>query len=198
MTAVPDADTVINMVHHSYYNLAGHGSGDVLGQLLRLPADAYVPVDGELMPTGEVLRVAGPYDFRELRPIGAHLDRLPPVGGQVFPGGGGYDHNWCLRGLPGDPGQPGGLVPAAEAVDPASGRRLRLWSTEPGVQMYTGGYLDDTIVGKGGMRYCRYAGFTLETQKFPDSPNIAWFPPALVEAGATYRHEMLLDLAPAE
>lgn len=188
MEAVPDATTVINMVHHSYFNLAGHASGDVLGQHLRLAADFYVPVDGELLATGEILRVAGtPYDFRESTPFGAHLGRLPPVGADVFDGGGGYDHNWCLRGG-GD-----GLHRAAEIHEPGSGRRLRLWTSEPGVQVYTGGYLHDGIVGKGGSRYRQYAGFTLETQKFPDSPNFAHFPGAVVERGSTYRHRMLLE-----
>lgn len=192
MTAVPDRPTVVNMVHHSYVNLAGHDSGTVLDQHMRLAADFYVPVDGELMPTGEILAVAGtPFDFRESRPIGARLADLPPVGAEVFAAGGGYDHTWCLRGERGN-----GLVEAAEIVHPASGRRLQLSTTEPGVQMYTAGYLDTSVIGKGGRPYCQYAGFTFETQVFPDAPNLAHFPSAVVEPGETYRHEMLLDLAP--
>ena len=190
MEAVPDATTVINMVHHSYFNLAGHASGTVLDQRMRLAADHYVPVDGELLSTGEVLTVAGtPYDFRELHPIGQDLDRLPAVGADIFDGGGGWDHNWCLR----DSGDTG-LRDAAEIVDPASGRRLHLLASDPGVQMYTGGYLHDGMVGKGGNAYCQYAGFTLETQKFPDSPRFAHFPTTTVAAGQTYRNEMLLEL----
>jgi aldose 1-epimerase len=189
MEAVPDTTTVINMVHHSYFNLAGHASGDVMGQLMRLPGDFYTPVDSELLPTGEIRAVAGtPYDFRERHAIGLHLDALGPVGGDAFEGGSGWDHNWCLAGP-----DPDGLVEAAEVHDPASGRTLRVRSTEPGVQMYTGGYLDDSIVGKGGNRYRRYAGFTLETQKFPDSPRFAHFPTATVRAGERYHHEMVLD-----
>ena len=192
MIAVPDAMTVINMVHHSYFNLAGHGSGDVLAQEMRLAADHYVPVDGELLATGEILAVADtPYDFRDRHPIGRDLAATPPVGADVFQGGGGWDHDWCLRAMPGADG----LRDAAEIHDPASGRTLRLRTTEPGVQMYTGGYLHDGIVGKGGVRYRQYAGFTLETQKFPDSPRFPQFPTTTVRAGETYRHLMVVDLS---
>jgi aldose 1-epimerase len=188
---VPDAITVINMVHHSYFNLAGHASGNVLGQQMRIGGDFYVPVDGELMPTGEILAVAGtPFDFRERHAIGLHLDALGPVGVDAFEGGSGWDHNWCLRGAGAD-----GLVEAAEIHDPASGRTLRLRTTEPGLQMYIGGYLDDAIVGKGGSHYCQYAGFTLESQKFPDSPRFAHFPTTTVQAGETYHHEMVFDFS---
>ena len=145
MEAVPDATTVINMVHHSYFNLAGHASGDVLGQQMRIAGDFYVPVDGELMPTGEILAVDGtPFDFRERHAIGLHLDALGPVGTDVFEGGSGWDHNWCLRGAGED-----GLIEAAEIHDPASGRTLRLRTTEPGLQMYIGGYLNDAHRGQG-------------------------------------------------
>ena len=191
MEAVPDATTVINMVHHSYFNLAGHESGHVLEQQMRIAGDFYLPVDGELLPTGEILTVAGtPFDFREQHAIGLHLDALGPVAVDGSEGGSGYDHNWCLR-LAGDDG----LVEAAEIHEPASGRTLRLRSTEPGVQVYIGGYLDDSIVGKGGNRYCRQAGFTLETQKFPDSPRFAHFPTTVVQAGDTYHHQMVFDFS---
>lgn len=192
MEAVPDQDTIINMVHHSYFNLAGHGSGDVLQQLMRIPADFYLPVDDELLPTGEVLRVDGtPFDFRALRPIGARFDDLPPTGTAIFEGGAGYDHNWCLRGDE-HPLEPQ-LVEALEVHDPASGRRLRMWTTEPGLQMYTGGYLIPEVIGKRGTPYRAFAGFTLETQKFPDSPNVRHFPSPLVRAGAAYRQEKVLQ-----
>ena len=191
MEVVPDATTVINMVHHSYFNLAGHASGDVLAQQMRIDGDFYVPADGELIPTGEILAVAGtPFDFRERHAIGLHLDALGPVGTDVVEGGSGWDHNWCLRVADED-----GLVEAAEIHDPASGRTLRLRTTEPGLQMYVGGYLNDSIVGKGGNRYCRYAGFTLETQKLPNSPRFAHFPTATVRAGETYHHEMVFDFS---
>ena len=189
MEAVPDATTVINMVHHSYFNLAGHASGNVLAQQMLIAGDFYLPADGELLPTGEILAVAGtPFDFRKQHVIGLHLDAVGAVGADVVEGGSGWDHNWCLRGADAD-----GLIEAAEIHDPASGRTLRLRSTEPGLQMYIGGYLNDSIVGKGGNRYCQYAGFTLETQKFPDSPRYAHFPTTIVRAGDTYRHEMVFD-----
>ena len=191
MEAVPDAVTVINMVHHSYFNLAGHASGNVLRQEMRIASDFYVPVDGELMPTGEIRAVAGtPFDFRERHPIGLHLDDLGPVGTDVFEGGSGWDHNWCLRVEDAD-----GLVEAVEVHDPASGRVLALRTTEPGLQLYIGGYLNDTIVGKGGRHYCQYAGFTLETQKFPDAPRFRHFPTTTVRAGETYRQEMVFDFS---
>lgn len=190
MEAIPSETTVINMVHHSYFNLAGHGSGTVLEQHLRLPSDLYLPVDDELLPTGEILALSGtPFDFRELRPIG--VPATDPSSAQTADPMATveYDHNWCLRG--------GGvwLSEAAEAYDPDSGRHMRLWTTEPGVQLYTGGNLSDGIVGKDGTRYCRFAGFTLETQKFPDSPNQAHFPSSTVRADDLYRHEMVFEFS---
>ena len=177
MRAVPSKTTVINMVHHTYYNLAGHASGNVLNQHMRLPANFYIPVDDELMPTGEILKVSEtPFDFRTLRPIGSKLDLLPSTGSEVFEGS-------TL------------LIPAAEIYDPSSGRRLMLSSTEPGVQMYTGGYLNEKTIGKGGKPYCQFAGFTLETQKFPDSPRYLHYPTTTVKAGETYLHEMLMEFS---
>ena len=191
MEAVPDATTVINMVHHSYFNLAGHASGTVMGHEIRIAGDFYTPVDDELLPTGEVLAVAGtPFDFREHGPIGQRFDALGPAHGHAPGGGSGWDHNWCL-GAPGADG----LVEAAAVHDPVSGRTLRLRSTEPGLQLYTGGYLDDSVAGKGGARYRQFGGFTLETQKFPDSPRFAHFPTAVVREGDTYRHLMVLDFS---
>jgi aldose 1-epimerase len=182
---------VINMVHHSYFNLAGHASGTVLDHEMRIPGDFYTPVDGEHLPTGEILAVAGtPFDFGATRAIGPSVEALgalePDRGGTSQ----GFDHNWCLGGAGAD-----GLVEAAEVHDPASGRTVRVRSTEPGLQLYTGGYLDDRVPGKGGARYRQYAGFTLETQKFPDSPRFAHFPTATVRAGETYRHVMVLDFS---
>ena len=185
--------TVVNLVHHSYFNLAGHDGGNVLDQLLHIDADCYTPVDEELLTTGEVLLVDGtPFDFRDARRIGERIDELPTVGAQIFDAGGGYDHNWCLRGALQS------LRDCVTVVEPRSGRRLRLRTTEPGVQIYTGGYLNGTEVGKGGHAYDAYAGFTLETQKFPDSPNHAQFPSCRVEPAVPYRHEMQLtfDSAP--
>ncbi len=181
MEVVVSDTTVVNMVHHSYVNLAGHASGDVLDQHLRIPADFYTPVDDDLLPSGEILAVDGsPFDFREPRPIGSHPSRA-----------GDYDHNWCLRA------SGTGLHEAMDAYDPASGRRLRLYTTEPGIQLYTGAHLRTPAIGKRGARYDAHAGFTLETQKFPGSPQFAHFPSATVEAGQAYRHEMLLRLSTA-
>lgn len=168
--------TVINLVNHAYFNLAGQGSGDVLGQMMQLAASAYTPVDGALLATGEIRDVAGSaFDFRQAKPIGRDFAALGA-------GSRGYDHNWCLDGS--------GLRDCALAWDPASGRRLRLRTTEPGVQFYTGGYIDDSVPGKAGRRLGRNAGFTLETQKYPGSPNHANFPTSRLEPGQSYRHEM--------
>ena len=185
MTATPDATTVVNMVHHSYFNLAGHGSGPVLGHLMRIPADYYTPVDAELLPTGEIRTVSGTrFDFRELRPIRTGEAIGGSADDKEVASAGMFDNNWCLRG-----GE-AGLIEAVELADPSSGRRLRLWSTEPGLQVYTGGYFDDSSIGKGGRPFCRFAGVALETQKFPDSPRFAHFPSTVVRAGETYRHVM--------
>lgn len=182
MEAETDAPTVVNLVNHAYFNLAGQGTGDVLGQELRVEAAHYLPVDDHLIPTGEVLSVTGtPFDFRQLRPIGA-----------VLPSPGGFDHNLCLS----TPTGPDGLRPCLEATDPASGRRMRLWTTEPGVQLYTGAHFADTP-GKSGARYPRFAGFAAETQRFPDTPNRPHFPSARLDPGQTYRHIMRFDFTPA-
>ncbi len=185
MEADTDAPTLMNMVHHSYFNLAGQGAGDVLGQYLRLAAPFYTPVDGELLATGEVLAVTGSaFDFTRAKAIGWDIAALPSVGAEIFGEGGGYDHNWCLSGAE------GALRDCAEAWDPASGRKMTLSTTEPGVQFYTGGYLSSAISGKAGAKLCKYAGFTLETQKFPDAPNFAHFPQCRLNPGELYRHEM--------
>ncbi len=175
MEAVPTETTAINMVNHLYLNLAGHDAGTVVGHQLRLPSDFYTPVDDALIPTGEVLAVAGTrFDFRELTALGPD-----PA----------YDHNWCLR-------SDGSLLhEAAEVVDPGSGRRLLVSTTEPGVQVYTGEHLDDSVTGKSGARYGPHAGLTFETQKFPDSPHHGHFPTSLVHAGEAYRHVMVLELS---
>lgn len=185
MEADTNAPTLMNMVHHSYFNLAGQGSGDVLGQHLRLASGFYTPVDDELLATGEVLAVKGTaFDFSKAKAIGQDIAALPSVGAEIFGDGGGYDHNWCLD----DAGS--GLRACAEAWDPGSGRRMTLTTTEPGVQFYTGGYLSAAIRGKAGAALCKYAGFTLETQKFPDSPNFAHFPQCHLDPGDAYRQEM--------
>lgn len=185
MEADTDKPTLMNMVHHSYFNLSGQGEGDVLSQELRLNSSFYTPVDNELLATGEVLSVAGtPFDFRKAKPIGADIEALQAVGAGIFDEGGGYDHNWCLD----DAGVP--LRDCCEVYDPRSGRRMRLRTTEPGVQFYTGGYLSEKVMGKRGRPLCKYAGFTLETQKYPGTPNFTHFPDCVLRPGEKYRQHM--------
>ncbi len=185
MEADTDKVTLMNMVHHSYFNLAGQGSGDVLKQQVRLASNFYVPINDELIATGEIASVAGtPFDFSKAKEIGADIAALEGVGGEIFEGGGGYDHNWCLGG------DGSRLRDCAEAYDPASGRRMVMRTTEPGVQFYTGGYLSEKITGKEGKKLCKYAGFTLETQKFPDAPNFAHFPDCILRPGERYHQIM--------
>lgn len=181
MEARADAPTVVNLVNHAYFNLAGQGAGDVLGHHLQIHAGFYLPVDAELIPTGEVLAVGGTaFDFRTPRPIGADL-----------PGPGGFDHNLCLSAPPG----PDRLRPCLTAADPVSGRQMRLMTTEPGIQIYTGAHFDGGP-GKAGRSYGRFAGLAVETQRFPDSPNRPHFPSARLDPGETYRHLMRFDFNP--
>jgi aldose 1-epimerase len=185
MRATADRPTVCNLTHHSYFNLAGHDSGTVLDQELQLHSDFYTPVDEELIITGEVLKVAGtPFDFREPRTIGSQIAKLPrnEGAGRIEDGVGGYDHNFCLRG------EPGTLRAVAKVRDPASGRGFELFTTEPGVHLYTGGYLGPSVIGKGGKPYCKFGGFTLETQKFPDGPNLRHVPQSRLDPGQLYHH----------
>lgn len=187
MEAETDKLTLMNMVHHSYFNLAGQGSGSVLDQQIRLNSRFFTPVDDALMPTGEILSVAGtPYDFTQMRAIRTEIATLEAVGSGVFGEGGGYDHNWCLN----DVGV--AMRHCADVYDPASGRHMCVETTEPGVQFYTGGYLNSAVVGKNGLKLCKYAGFTLETQKFPDAPNRAHFPHCELRPGERYHHRMNL------
>jgi aldose 1-epimerase len=181
MKAQTDAPTVVNMVNHAYFNLAGQGAGHVLEHELQVDADFFLPVDSRLIPTGEVLSVtATEFDFRLPRPIGAQM-----------PGPGGFDHNLCLSA----PLQADGLRPCLSVTDPASGRRLRIRTTEPGVQFYTGGHFNGAA-GKSGVRYDRFAGFAAETQRFPNSPNVPHFPSPRLDPGQDYRHETWLDFTP--
>ncbi len=174
--AVTDRPTIVNLTNHVYLNLAGHASGDVLAHQVRLPAEHYVPVNSTLIPIGSLASVADtPMDFRSPRAIG---ERLAETGGDPA----GYDHTFVLQA-----GPSADLIPAGEVVDPVSGRRLRVATTEPGVQFYTGNFLDGSIVGKAGARYVRHAGFCLETQHFPDSPNQPSFPSVVLRPGQTYR-----------
>jgi aldose 1-epimerase len=174
-SATTDKPTVVNLAHHTYWNLGGPAAGDILGHLMMLSADKYTPVDAGLIPTGELKAVAGtPMDFTKPTAIGERIAQVE----------GGYDHNYVLRA--GDP-----IHLAAKVVDPKSGRIMEIFSDQPGVQFYSGNFLDGTVTGKGGVVYKKHYGFCLETQHFPDSPNKPDFPPVVLKPGETYKHIMI-------
>jgi aldose 1-epimerase len=178
-SATSDKKTVVNLTNHSYFNLAGQGSGDILGHLLIIQADKFTPVDAGLIPTGELRDVAGtPFDFRKPLAIGARIDQDE----EQLKLGGGYDHNFVLRRSNGT-----GESLAARVLEPASGRVLEVWTTEPGVQFYTGNFLDGKTIGKGGVTHPRRSAFCLETQHYPDSPNQPKFPSVVLNPGERYQ-----------
>ncbi|MFZ5832713.1 MAG: aldose epimerase family protein [Planctomycetota bacterium] len=171
-TATTDKTTIVNLTNHAYFNLAGAGDGDILGHELMLNADKYLPVDETLIPLGELKDVAGtPMDFTEPHTIGERIAKVE----------GGYDHCYVLNKP-----QPGEMSLAAKVVEPKSGRTMEVYTTQPGIQFYSGNFLDGTVSG-GGVDYQKHWGFCLETQHFPDSPNQPSFPNTVLKPGDTYK-----------
>jgi len=181
--ATTDRDTIVNLTHHSYFNLAGQGNGTILDHLLTLDSSRYTPVDKTLIPTGKIASVKGtPFDFRKPTSIGSRIDAKD----EQLKFAGGYDHNFV-----GDKPFPGSLTRIAKVEEPKSGRVMEVFTTEPAVQFYAGNFLDGTLRGKGGKVYARRGGFCLEPQHYPDSPNHKNFPSVVLKPGEIYKNTII-------